>query len=73
MRSFIVPNNTGVIKLRRKKWVGHVECMEKRKNAYRILVAKPQGVRPPERSGAIWENSINLYHPCVMAYVLAYC
>jgi hypothetical protein len=32
-----------VIKVRRRKWVGHVACMGEKKNAYRILVGKPEG------------------------------
>jgi hypothetical protein len=34
-----------MIKLRRMRWAGHVARMGK-KNAYRILVGKPEGKRP---------------------------
>jgi hypothetical protein len=42
------PNIIRIIKSRRMKWVGHVARMEKR-NAYRILVGKPEGKRPLAR------------------------
>jgi hypothetical protein len=32
-----------VIKSRRMRWVGHVACMGERRDAYRILVGKPEG------------------------------
>jgi hypothetical protein len=35
-----------VIKLKRMRWAGHVECMGERRGAYRILVEKPEGKRP---------------------------
>jgi hypothetical protein len=38
-----------MIKLRRMRWAGHVAQMEKR-NAYTILVGKPEGNRPLGRS-----------------------
>jgi len=33
-----------VIKLRR--WAGHVACIGKKREAYRVLVGKPEGKRP---------------------------
>jgi hypothetical protein len=39
------PNIIGMMKSRRMRWVGHVRMGEKR-NAYRILVQKPEGKRP---------------------------
>jgi hypothetical protein len=35
-----------MIKSRRMKWAGHVERMGETRNAYRILVGKPEGKRP---------------------------
>jgi hypothetical protein len=32
-----------MIKLRRMKWVGHVVRMREKRNAYRVLVGKPEG------------------------------
>jgi hypothetical protein len=31
---------------RRMRWAGHVASMEEKRNAYRILVGKPEGRRP---------------------------
>jgi hypothetical protein len=30
----------------RMRWVGHVARMEEKRNAYRLLVGKPEGKRP---------------------------
>jgi hypothetical protein len=35
-----------VIKSRRIRWTGHVTDMEDMRNAYKILVGKPEGKRP---------------------------
>jgi hypothetical protein len=42
------PSIIRIIKSRRMKWAGHVARMERR-NAYRLLVGKPEGKRPLER------------------------
>jgi hypothetical protein len=34
------------IKSRRMRWVEHVECMEAIRNAYKIFVGKPEGMKP---------------------------
>jgi hypothetical protein len=36
-----------MIKSRRMRWAGHVARIEERRNAYRILVGKPEGKRDP--------------------------
>jgi hypothetical protein len=41
-------NTVRMIKRRKMRWALHVVCMEKR-NAYRILVGKPEGKRSLER------------------------
>jgi hypothetical protein len=38
-----------MIKSRRMRWAGHVARMGEKRNAYRILVGKPEGKRPLER------------------------
>jgi hypothetical protein len=38
-----------MIKSRRMRWAGHVARMEAKRNAYRILMGKPEGKRPLER------------------------
>jgi hypothetical protein len=35
-----------MMKSRRKRWAGHVTRMGEKKNAYRVLVGKPEGMRP---------------------------
>jgi hypothetical protein len=35
-----------MIKSRKMRWAGHVARMEAKRNAYRILVGKPEGKRP---------------------------
>jgi hypothetical protein len=39
-----------MIKSRRMRWVGHVACMGEMRNAYEILVGKPEGKRSLGRS-----------------------
>jgi hypothetical protein len=43
------PSIIRMIKSRRMRWVGHVTCMEEKRNAYMILVGKLEGKRPLER------------------------
>jgi hypothetical protein len=38
-----------MIKSRRMIWVGHAACMGERRNAYKMLVWKPEGKRPLRR------------------------
>jgi len=38
------------------RWAGHVECMEKRRGPYRVLVGRPEGKRPLGRSKRRWED-----------------
>jgi hypothetical protein len=40
------PSIIRMIKSRRMKWAGHVAQMGEKRNAYRILVGKPEGKRP---------------------------
>jgi hypothetical protein len=48
-----------IIKSRRMRWVGHVVRMEKR-NAYRLLVGKPDGKRPLGRPRLRWVDNIRM-------------
>jgi hypothetical protein len=50
------PSVIRMIKLRRMRWAGNIALMREKKNAYRILVGKPEGKRPvgrPRRRGRI--------------------
>jgi hypothetical protein len=40
------PSIIRMIKSRRMRWAGHVARIEAKKNAYRILMGKPDGKRP---------------------------
>jgi hypothetical protein len=44
---------------RRMRWAGHVARMGKR-NAYRILVGKPEGKRPLGKPRRRWEDNIKM-------------
>jgi hypothetical protein len=48
------------IKSRRMRWAGHVARMGEGKNVYRVLVGKPEGKRPLERSRRRWEDGIKM-------------
>jgi hypothetical protein len=43
------PTTIRMIKSRRMRWARHVARMEETRNAYRILVGKPEGKRPVGR------------------------
>jgi hypothetical protein len=44
------PSIIRIIKSRRMTWAGHVARMGKKRNAYRILMGKPEGKRPLGRT-----------------------
>jgi hypothetical protein len=54
------PNIIRMIKLRRVRWAGHVARMGETRNAYRILVGKPEGKRPLRRPRCRWHKNINI-------------
>jgi hypothetical protein len=43
------PSIIRIIKSRRMRWTGHVARMGEKRNAYRLLVGKPEGKRPQGR------------------------
>ena len=47
------------IKSRRPRWAGHVARMELSRNAYKILVGRPER-RPLGRPRRRWENNIKM-------------
>jgi hypothetical protein len=49
-----------MIKARRMRWTGHVARMGETRNAYRILVGKPEGKRPLGRPRCRWEDNIKI-------------
>jgi hypothetical protein len=42
------------------RWTGHVTRMGKKRNAYRILVGKPEGKRPLGRLRRRWVDNIKI-------------
>jgi hypothetical protein len=50
-----------MIKSRRMRWAGHEVRMGEKRNAYRILVGKPEGKRPLGRPRRRWEDNIRIY------------
>jgi hypothetical protein len=49
-----------MIKSRRMRSAGHVARMGERRNAYRILVGKPEGRRPLGRPRRMWVDNIKI-------------
>ena len=54
------PNIIKNLKSRRLRWAGHVARMEQSRNAYSILVGKPEGKRPLGRPRRRWEDDIKM-------------
>jgi hypothetical protein len=54
------PSVIRIIKSRRMRWTGHVARMGERKNAFRILVGKPEGNRLLGRPRRRWEVNIRM-------------
>ncbi|KAJ4438518.1 hypothetical protein ANN_14463 [Periplaneta americana] len=48
------------IKSRRLRWAGHVARMGESRNAYRVLVWRPEGKRPLGRPRRRWEDNIKM-------------
>jgi hypothetical protein len=54
------PNIIRMIKSRRMRWAGHVARLGETRNAYRILVGKPEGKRPLGRPRSRWVANIKI-------------
>jgi hypothetical protein len=54
------PSIIRIIKSRRMRWVGHVARMGEKRNAYRILVGKPEGKRPLGKPICRWVDNIKM-------------
>jgi hypothetical protein len=56
----IPPSIIRMIKSRRMKWTGHIARMGAKRNAYRILVGKPDGKRSLKRPRHRWVDNIKI-------------
>jgi hypothetical protein len=54
------PSIIRIIKSRRMKWAGHVVRMGEKRNAYRILLGKPEGKRQLGRPRRRWVDNIKI-------------
>ena len=54
------PNIIRSLKSRRLRWAGHVAHMEQSRNAYRVLVGKPEGKSHLGRPRRRWEDNIRM-------------
>jgi hypothetical protein len=54
------PSIIGIIRSKRRKWVGHVVGMGEKRNVYRLLVGKPEGKRPLGRPRRRWMDNIKM-------------
>jgi hypothetical protein len=57
---YSAPNIIRIIKSRSMQWAGHVARMKATRNAYGVLVGKPEGRRPVGRPRCKWEDNIKL-------------
>jgi hypothetical protein len=48
------------MKARGMRWVRHVARMGEKRNAYRLLVGKPEGTRPLGSPGRKWFDNIRM-------------
>jgi hypothetical protein len=54
------PSIIRIIKSRMMRWAGHVARMGAKRNAYRLLVGKPEGKRPLGRPRRRWLDYIRM-------------
>jgi hypothetical protein len=54
------PNIIRMMKSRRTRWTGHVARMGAKRNAYRILVGRPEGKIPLGRPRRRWVDNIKI-------------
>jgi hypothetical protein len=54
------PSIIRIIKSRRMRWADHVARMGEKRNAYRLLVGKPEGKRPLGRPRCRWVDNIRM-------------
>ena len=55
---YSLPNIVRVVKSRRMGWAGHMARMGEGRGVYKVLVGKPEGMRPLGRPRRRWEDNI---------------
>jgi hypothetical protein len=58
---YSLPSIIRIIKSRRMRWAGHAAQMGMKRNAYRILLGKPEGERALGRPRCRWVDSTEMY------------
>jgi hypothetical protein len=54
------PSIIRIMKSRRMRWAGYVARMGEKRDAYRLLVGKPEGKRPLGRPRRRWVDNIRM-------------
>jgi hypothetical protein len=54
------PSMIRIVKARRMRWVGHVVRMGEKRNAYKLMVGKPEGKRPLGRPIRRWLDPVEV-------------
>jgi hypothetical protein len=57
---YYLPSIIKIIKSRRMRWAGNVARVGKKRNVYRLLVAKPEGKRQLGRPRHRWVDNIRM-------------
>jgi hypothetical protein len=57
---YSLPNIVRVVISRRMRWVGHVARMGEWRGVHRVLVGKPEGMRPLGRPRRRWEDNVKI-------------
>jgi hypothetical protein len=57
---YFSPSIIRIMKARKMRWAEHVARMGKKRNAYRLLVGKPEGRRPLGRPRRRWLDNIRM-------------
>jgi hypothetical protein len=57
---FSSPSIIRIIRSRRMRWAGHVARIREKRNAYGLLVGKPEGKRPLGRPRRRWVDNIKI-------------
>jgi hypothetical protein len=58
--SYSLPSIIRMIKTRKMRWAGHLARIGEKRNAYRFLVGRPEGERPPGRPKRRWVDNIEM-------------